>query len=428
MKHTAIIGAQWGDEGKGKISNYLSEKFDIIARFAGGNNAGHTVVIKDKKFKFHHIPSGIFHCNKINLMGSGMVIDLGILMEEIEGLQKMGFDCENLRISKNAHLIMPYHRMVDGFQEGKRKEDMIGTTKRGIGPAYTDKVARIGIRIGDLLYPDLFRKKLQRQLHEWNHILCKTDNNINEEEIFNEFVEYGERLSPLLIDGSLYLFEEINRDKKILFEGAQAVLLDIDWGTYPFVTSSNCIAGGISTGLGVDPRKVENIIGIAKAYTTRIGTGPFATELKDETGKHMLDAGNEYGTTTGRPRRCGWLDLVILKYASRISAMDQFALMKLDVLSGLEKLKLCVGYQLEGKIIADFPVLETDQENCTPIYEVMDGWKEDITEITAFHQLPENARKYIKLIEDFTRTPIGMISVGPEQNQTIIREIERILI
>ncbi len=419
MKNTAVIGAQWGDEGKGKITHRLSAKFDVIARFAGGDNAGHTVVFDNRTVKLHLIPSGIFFPEKQNLLGAGMVINLKQLLGEMEGLRKIGFDCNNLYIAGNAHLIFPFHRWVDGLQEDDRKIEMLGTTRRGIGPAYTDKIARNGIRAGDLLHPGLFRRKLEKLMKRWE--LASGDGGFELETIYREFIEIGRNIGPMLVDPSLFLYNAARQGKSILFEGAQAVLLDVDWGTYPYVTSSNCVTGGIMTGLGVGPRSIGHVMGITKAYTTRVGTGPFPTEVAGGMGVHLLRTGNEYGTTTGRPRRCGWLDLVMLRYACRVASIDSLSLMKLDVLSGIEKLKVCTGYVVGDTNLDHFPLDEAVQDRCEPLYQEFDGWKKDITDITSFRHLPQEAKNYIRFIEDFCGVPVDIISVGPDRDQTIIR-------
>ena len=420
MKNTAVIGAQWGDEGKGKITNRLAAKYDVVARFAGGDNAGHTVVFDNQTVKLHLIPSGIFFPEKINLLGSGMVVNLKQLVREIEDLQKMGFECKNLRIARNAHLIFPFHRWVDGRQEDTRKGDMLGTTRRGIGPAYSDKISRCGIRAGDLMYPEHFRRKLEKLLRRWFWMLGETDFEV--ETIYREFIELGKFIAPMLVDPSLFLHQAMKDGKSVLFEGAQAVLLDVDWGTYPYVTSSNCVTGGILTGLGVDPRKIGHVMGITKAYTTRVGTGPFPTENSGEIGTYLLRAGNEYGTTTGRPRRCGWLDLVMLRYACRVSSINSLSLMKLDVLSGIEKLKVCTGYVVDNQNQEHFPIDEVLQDRCAPLYRELDGWNTDLTNIKNFRQLPGNAKRYVRFIEEFCGVPVDLISVGPDRDQTIIRK------
>jgi adenylosuccinate synthase len=420
MKNTAVIGAQWGDEGKGKVSHFLSGKFDIIARFSGGNNAGHTVIFDGRKVKLHHIPSGIFHKDKINILGSGMVINLAMLLEEMEELKKVGADCENLRIAENAHLIFPFHRLADGRQEEIRKDEMLGTTRRGIGPAYTDKAARCGIRVGDLFFPASFKSRLAKQMEGWKWVMG--DSGLSLDSIYQDYLKMGKRIEKYVIDASLFVHEAQKEGKKLLLEGAQGVLLDIDWGTYPYVTSSCCTAAGAAPGLGMDPRRIEHVVGITKAYTTRIGTGPFPTEDHGDVGRQLLAVGAEYGTTTGRARRCGWLDLLMLKFSCRVGAIDSLALTKLDVLTGIDPIKVCTEYVLNGKSVPDFPVIESRLEPCEPLYRELKGWDEDITGIRSFADLPASARSYVKFIEDFCGVPVGIISVGPDRDQTIIKE------
>lgn len=418
MKNTVIVGAQWGDEGKGKITDYLAENADIVARYGGGSNAGHTVVLGSKTFKLHLIPSGILHSGKICILGGGMVIDLELLLQEMDNLEKEGVSTGNLRISSNAHIILPYHRVIDKIQEERRGSAKIGTTGQGIGPAYLDKVSRCGIRVIDIFDEEVLDKKLRFNFEEKNLLL--KDSGLILEKIKSSVLKSAERIKPLVCDTSLLITEAMDRGAKILMEGAQGTLLDLDFGTYPFVTSSNSIAGGACTGLGMPPNKIEEVIGITKAYTTRVGTGPFPTELSDSTGEKIRQVGLEYGTTTGRPRRCGWLDLVILKYSVRINGITSFALMKLDVLTGIEKLNLCTFYKYDGAQIKEFPQSLKILEKCTPVYEEMEGWHEDISGVKQFNNLPETAKKYIKAVEDFTDVPVKIISVGPERNQTII--------
>ncbi|MCL5773814.1 MAG: adenylosuccinate synthase [Firmicutes bacterium] len=456
MKNTVIVGAQWGDEGKGKITDYLAENADIVARYGGGSNAGHTVVIGNNTFKLHLIPSGILHSGKICILGGGMVIDLELLLQEMDNLEKKGVSTGNLRISSNAHLILPYHRVIDKIQEERRGSAKIGTTGQGIGPAYVDKVARSGIRVIDVFDEEVFDKKLRFNFEDKN-LLIK-DSGLILEKIKSSVIKYAERIKPLVCDTSLLIKEAMDKGAKVIMEGAQGTLLDLDFGTYPFVTSSNSTAGGACTGLGIPPQKIEEVMGITKAYTTRVGTGPFPTELSDSTGEKIRQVGAEYGTTTGRQRRCGWLDLVIIKYSVRINGITGFALMKLDVLTGIEKLNLCTSYEYNGsqinyhaarigfchserseesqpeilrdaqddcgafdRKIKEFPQSLRILEECTPRYEEMDGWQENISEVKSFSLLLPAARKYITAIEDFTKVPVKIISVGPERNQTIVR-------
>lgn len=418
MESTVIVGAQWGDEGKGKITNFLAQRMDIVARFSGGNNAGHTVVIGDKKFKLHHVPSGIFYPEKLCILGSGMVINLEILKKELDSLNQEGISGKNLRISENAHLIMPYHILLDEYQEKIRGGKKLGTTCRGIGPAYVDKVARDGIRVIDLYDTEVFEEKFKFHYKENEKILY--ENKISFEQIKDKFAELAGYFKPFVTDTSLLLSKAISQGKKILFEGAQGALLDLDFGTYPFVTSASTLSGGASSCLGIPPYAIKKVIGVAKAYTTRVGTGPFPTELKEKTGEYLLEKGAEYGTTTGRPRRCGWLDLVILRYAARINGITSLAVTKLDVLGGLSKIRVASAYKYKGKILKDFPQSLKVLEKCEPVYEEIQGWKKDIGEIRVWEDLPGHVKKYIDLIQNILDVPVEIISVGPEKNQTIL--------
>jgi|TARA_Y100000310_G_scaffold91835_2_gene89366 adenylosuccinate synthase len=387
-KNIAVIGAQFGDEGKGKIIDFLAEKADVVVRFNGGNNAGHTIKIKDKTTILHLIPSGILHKEAINIIGNGLVIDPKFLMQEIENLKNkhVKVSPDNLVLSENAHIILEKH-----IKEDKEKNKRLGTTSRGIGPAYTDKVARSGLRVIDYI---------------------------------NKNNEFSKKISPFVKNTTLFINNLIAKNKKILFEGAQGTLLDIDFGTYPYVTSSNSTAGGICTGLGIGPKTIGNVLGIAKAYITRVGSGPLPTELKDDVGKQIQEKGKEFGSTTGRSRRCGWFDALIGKYAVMVNGMDAIALIKLDVLSGLEKIKICIGYKYKDKIIKNFTTNLEILENCKPVYEELAGWKENLDNINKFEQLPENAKKYIKRIEELLDVPAYIVSIGPERNQTLVLKKE----
>lgn len=423
MSTVVIVGAQWGDEGKGKIVDFLTEKADVVARYQGGNNAGHTVVIKDEKYILHLIPSGILHKKKRCIIGNGVVIDPAVLIEEMAGLKKRGINIDkNLLISKNAHVVMPYHIAIDKANEDKKGNQKIGTTGRGIGPSYADKIARHGIRMMDLLYPAVFKEKLSANLSVVNFLLenlYKT-NPLNESEIYTQYMKYAERLAPYIADTDIIVNKEMEAGKNLLFEGAQGALLDIDHGTYPYVTSSNTIAGGACTGLGVGPTKIKKVLGIVKAYTTRVGEGPFPTELKDEIGELIRKKGGEFGATTGRPRRCGWLDILILKHAMRINGLTGIAITKLDILDGFEKLKICVGYKHNGKRYMEFPKEIDVLNNCTPIYEEVDGWKEITLGVKNFSRLPVNARKYIKTIEKMLGLKVHIISTGQKRDEIIV--------
>ena len=425
MNSLVVIGVQWGDEGKGKIVDILAHQSDMVVRYQGGNNAGHTVVVGGEPFFLHLIPSGILHPHKKNIIGNGVVLDPKICLEEIEALKKRGFLKEDseLVISESAHVIMPYHRLIDVARENKKDGLKIGTTGRGIGPAYGDKITRRGIRVLDILDCDKFRRKLAPILEEQNFFLTQffKEEPLSLDQIVEEYFNYGQRLKKYMGDTSFLLYEGIEQGKKILFEGAQGVLLDVDHGTYPFVTSSNTVAGAVCAGAGVSPLKIKGILGILKAYTTRVGTGPFPTELTDDIGDRIQKAGHEFGTTTGRRRRCGWIDLVSLQYAIRTSGVTSLAMMKLDVLSGLSQIKLCVGYRWKGAL-SSYPSDSEKLLECEPIYEIVPGWEEDLTSIRDVKDLPLEAQKYIHLIEERLKTPIDMISVGPDREQIIARK------
>jgi len=422
MSATVIVGSQWGDEGKGKITDYLARKADVVVRYQGGNNAGHTVVVDGRQFKLHLIPSGILYASKLCLIGNGVVIDPEVLLRELKGLREQGISTANLKISGGAHIIFPYHQALDAADEDRKGDDKIGTTRRGIGPAYMDKSARSGIRFIDMLDETEFPRLLARNLDEKNNILRKAYGLPGFElaEILDKYQAYAAELRPYLADTSLLVNEAIKAGRKVLFEGAQGTLLDIDFGTYPFVTSSHPIAGGACIGAGVGPTKINNVVGVAKAYTTRVGSGPFLAELNDATGDAIREKGNEYGTTTGRPRRCGWFDAVIVRFAVRLSGLDSLAVTKLDVLTGLPEIKICTGYRLGGEVLTEFPMTLTTLAKCEPVYETMAGWDEDITGVRAYADLPVNARKYLEKIVELTETKISLVSVGHEREQTII--------
>ena len=423
MAAVVLIGAQWGDEGKGKITDFLAEKADMVVRYQGGNNAGHTVVANGQEFKLHLIPSGILYTAKTCVIGNGVVIDPKVLLEELAYLHERGVKIGKLLISSNAQVIMPYHRLLDGLEEEARAENKIGTTKRGIGPAYMDKTARTGIRVIDLLDKEEFSVKLRRNLVEKNNILTKLYNvpPLDFQEIYREYCGYAERLRSLVTDSSLAIDTCLAAGQKVLFEGAQGTLLDLDHGTYPYVTSSHPIAGGACVGAGVGPTKITRVIGVVKAYTTRVGEGPFPTELKDQTGELIQQRGFEFGTTTGRARRCGWFDAVIARYAARVSGISDFAVTKLDVLTGLDTLNICVAYKAGNDEIREFPLSQKTFRECQPIYEEMPGWPEDISGVRQFADLPEAARNYIQRLEELTGVPATLIAVGPGREQTIVR-------
>ncbi len=417
-----ILGAQWGDEGKGKIVDLLSESADIVVRYQGGANAGHTVSFDGKTYVLHLLPSGIFHQNVICVIGNGVVIDPIALMNEIEMVKSAGVDIKGrLLISHNAHLIMPYHKLLDKIYD--QGEDKIGTTGRGIGPAYVDKYARVGIKVVDLLDREILCRKLRKNIEAKNEILEKIygTTKLDVEKIINEYIEFDKKIDEFVTDTALYLNNAIKEKKKILLEGAQGALLDIDHGTYPFVTSSNPTAGGASTGSGIPPTKINGVIGIIKAYTTRVGEGPFPTELKNEIGDYIREKGFEFGATTGRPRRCGWLDLVSLKYSIMINGIDKLALTKIDVLSELDEIKICVSYEINGKKLKNFPTNPETLSKVTPIYETFKGWKKDLSNIGSYSELPSEAKEFIQAIEFFTGVEISIISIGADRKQTILK-------
>ncbi len=422
MPNTVVVGLQWGDEGKGKIVDYLAEKAHVVARYQGGHNAGHTVVIGNEKFVLHLIPSGILYKGKKCLIGNGVVIDPAALIKEIDGLKSRGVEVGgNLYISKNAHVIMPYHMALDRESEKLRGNKSIGTTGRGIGPAYCDKVGRTGIRMADLLYPSVFREKLNAHLFHVNFLLknlYKTEP-FATDDIYEEYLGYAGRLSDYIADTDIIINGAIASKGNILFEGAQGTLLDIDHGTYPFVTSSNAIAGGACTGLGVGPTKISRVLGVVKAYTTRVGSGPFPTEMKDDLGKAVREKGGEYGATTGRPRRCGWLDAVILKHAARINGVTGIALTKLDILDGLDTIKICTAYRYRGALYDEFPKEMNVFEECEPVYEEMKGWKTSTLGISDYGKLPEIAGSYVRKVEKILGVKVHMISTGQKRDEII---------
>lgn len=420
MSSVVVVGAQWGDEGKGKITDYLSNNAEVISRYQGGNNAGHTIVFDDKKYKLHLIPSGIFYNDKICVIGNGMVVDPKALVEEIKYLHDNGVSTDNLRISNRAHVILPYHIKQDIAEEESKGSSKIGTTRKGIGPAYMDKAARTGIRMADLLEPETFKEKLEVNLKEKNRLLERIyeTEGFKLEDIYEEYLAYGEQVRGYVCDTSVVLNDALDGGRRVLFEGAQGVMLDIDQGTYPFVTSSNPVAGGVTIGAGVGPSKINHVVGVTKAYTTRVGDGPFPTELNNEIGDRIRDVGNEYGTTTGRPRRVGWFDSVVVRHARRVSGMTDLSLNCLDVLSGLETVKICVAYKYNGEIIEEFPASLKILAKCEPVYEEMPGWKEDITQAKTLGDLPEAARHYAERVSQLTGISLSIFSVGPDREQT----------
>ena len=424
MTSVVVVGTQWGDEGKGKITDFLSADAEVIARYQGGDNAGHTIVIDDKTFKLHLIPSGIFFPEKISVIGNGVVINPKSLVEELDYLHQEGVATESLRISDRAHVILPYHIKLDQLQEEAKGNNKIGTTNKGIGPAYMDKAARVGIRIADLLDKDIFAERLQANLAEKNRLFQKMYDcaEMTFADIFDEYYTYGQRIKNYVTDTSVILNDALDAGKRVLFEGAQGVMLDIDQGTYPFVTSSNPVAGGVTIGSGVGPSKINKVVGVCKAYTSRVGDGPFPTELFDEVGDRIRDIGHEYGTTTGRPRRVGWFDSVVMRHSRRVSGITNLSLNCIDVLSGLKTVKICVAYELDGKRINHYPASLEQLKRCQPIYEELPGWTEDITETRSLEELPENARHYVRRIGELVGVRISTFSVGPGRDQTNILE------
>jgi adenylosuccinate synthase len=422
MPGIVIVGAQWGDEGKGKVTDLLAEQAQVVVRYQGGNNAGHTVVVGQQTLKLHLIPSGIHRPRVLCVIGNGLVVDPQALVAEMDELEANGLDTSGLRISANAHLVMPYHLILDGIEEERRGGKSLGTTRRGIGPTYTDKVARYGLRVQDLLDMAIFEEKLSQALEQKNALLTAVYGKepLEMEPILEEYGACAQRLRPNIVDASLLVHEALTQGQNVLFEGAQGTLLDIDHGTYPFVTSSSPVAGGACTGVGIGPRQIDGVIGVSKAYTTRVGAGPFPTELTDAVGDHLVEVGREYGTTTGRRRRCGWYDGVILRYAARVNGLTGLALTKLDVLTGLPRLKICVGYEYDGQVLKEFPYQGAVLARCQSIYEEMDGWTDEISGARAYDELPPQARAYITRLEELAGVPIDIISVGPEREQTIL--------
>jgi len=424
LSAVVVIGTQWGDEGKGKVIDYLSRDADMVVRFQGGNNAGHTVVTKEKKFKFHLIPSGILNQNIINVIGNGVVVDLETLIDEINDLHSEGITTTNLKISPNSHLVMPYHRILDETKENLLGRMKIGTTKRGIGPSYSDKALRSGIRMQDLLDIKTFKKKLKITLNEKNAILTRIYDisPLNFDEIFERFRYFSQKISSYISDTSKLINDALDEDKKVLFEGAQGTFLDLDHGTYPFVTSSSTISASACIGSGIGPKRIDEIIGVVKAYTTRVGHGPFPTEIKGKIGNMLREEGSEYGTTTRRPRRCGWFDIVLLKHACKINSVTSLALTKLDVLSFLDNIKICYSYSHKGEYYKELPYIQNIFKNVNPLYEDFLGWEEDLSEVRNYDDLPKEAKKYIKRIKDEVKVPIRLISIGPERDQVIKSE------
>lgn len=422
MTVVAVVGSQWGDEGKGKMTDYLSQSADMTVRSNGGNNAGHTIAFGGKTFKMRLIPSGIFEAKKETVIGNGVVINPEVLLDEIKYLEDNGINTDKLAISNRAHIVMPYDILQDVYQEEAKGANKVGTTKNGIGPTYMDKASRIGIRMCDLLEKDTFEEKLRFNLNEKNALFVNVYGKeaLKFEDIFEKYWKFGQELKKYVTDTSVIINDAIDNDDKVLFEGAQGVMLDIDQGTYPFVTSSSTVTGGIATGIGIGPSKVDTVIGICKAYTTRVGAGPFPTELLDETGNYIRETGHEYGTVTGRPRRVGWFDSVALRHSKRVAGIDALSLNLLDVFSGLKTVKIAVAYELDGQKIDYYPASLKELERCKPIYEELPGWDEDITKVTKLEDLPENARHFLSRVSELVGVPLVTVSVGPDREQTIV--------
>ncbi|MBW4836566.1 MAG: adenylosuccinate synthase [Staphylococcaceae bacterium] len=424
MSSIVVVGTQWGDEGKGKITDFLAEQADVIARFSGGNNAGHTIQFGGETYKLHLVPSGIFYKDKLAVIGNGVVVDPVALLKELDGLNERGISTNNLRISNRAQVILPYHLAQDEYEERRRGDNKIGTTKKGIGPAYVDKAQRIGIRVADLLEKETFERRLKENIEYKNAYFKGMFNETcpTFDEIFDEYYAAGQRLKEYVTDTAKILDDANVADDKVLFEGAQGVMLDIDHGTYPFVTSSNPVAGNVTVGTGVGPTSVSKVIGVCKSYTSRVGDGPFPTELFDEDGHHIREVGREYGTTTGRPRRVGWFDSVVLRHSRRVSGITDLSINSIDVLTGLDTVKICTAYELDGEEITEYPANLDQLRRCKPIFEELPGWTEDITGCRSLEELPENARKYLGRISELCGVHLSIFSVGPDREQTNLLE------
>lgn len=424
MSSIVVVGTQWGDEGKGKITDFLAEQADVIARFSGGNNAGHTIQFGGETYKLHLVPSGIFYKDKLAVIGNGVVVDPVALLKELDGLNERGISTDNLRISNRAQVILSYHLAQDEYEERRRGDNKIGTTKKGIGPAYVDKAQRIGIRMADLLEKETFERRLKENIEYKNAYFKGMFNETcpTFDEIFDEYYAAGQRLKDYVTDTAKILDDANVADVKVLFEGAQGVMLDIDHGTYPFVTSSNPVAGNVTVGTGVGPTSVSKVIGVCKSYTSRVGDGPFPTELFDEDGHHIREVGREYGTTTGRPRRVGWFDSVVLRHSRRVSGITDLSINSIDVLTGLDTVKICTAYELDGEKITEYPANLDQLRRCKPIFEELPGWTEDITGCRSLDELPENARNYLERISELCGVHISIFSVGPDREQTNLLE------
>jgi adenylosuccinate synthase len=430
MSCTIIIGTQWGDEGKGKITDFYAEDAHVIARFQGGNNAGHTIKVGEEVYKFHLLPSGILRPEKTVVIGNGVVIDPAVLLKELGDIESRGFAVTNLKISDRAHVIMPYHKLLDGAQEESKKNgDKIGTTKRGIGPTYSDKISRYGIRMGDLVDEGQLREKLEHfvPLRQKMMSVYGSSEKIGFEEVFEQYFEYGKKLAPYVTDTSVFINQVMDSGKSVLLEGAQGTMLDVDFGTYPFTTSSHTISGGACIGLGIGPKRIGKVVGVVKAYTTRVGEGPHPTELKNEIGEHLMNKGGEFGTTTGRPRRCGWLDLVVVKHSVRLNSLDAAVITKIDVLNGLSEIKVCKAYDYEGEAMEYFPSNLKVLAKCKPIYDIFPGWEDFSKEeglrmaSEGYDSLPDEMKDYILYLENTLKVPIEIVSLGPAREETIDR-------
>ena len=421
MPAIVLLGAQWGDEGKGKATDLLGSSVDYVVKYNGGNNAGHTIVVGDEKYALHLLPSGILTPGCTPVIGNGVVIDLGVLFTEIDDLEERGVDTSRLLVSASAHLIGPYHRTIDKVAERFLGNARLGTTGRGIGPTYADKMSRVGVRVQDLFDEKILRQKVEGALELKNHLLVKVYNRraITVDEVVEEFLTYSERLRPMVADTTLVLGTALDEGRTVLLEGGQATLLDVDHGTYPFVTSSNPTAGGACTGSGIPPTRIDRVIAVVKAYATRVGSGPFPTELLDADGERLRADGAEFGTTTGRPRRCGWYDAVVARYAARVNGVTDFVLTKLDVLTGWERIPVCVGYDVGGTVHHEMPMTQTDFHHATPVYEMFDGWDEDISGARSLTDLPKTAQAYVAALEEMSGAPISAIGVGPGRDQTV---------
>lgn len=424
MSSVIVLGAQWGDEGKGKIVDCLAQQADAVVRYSGGSNAGHTVVVDNISYKLRLLPSGVLFKDKVNVLGNGVVINPGVVLQEIAGMKEKGIDCNNLVISDRAHVVLPYHQRLDELQEAALGQNKIGTTKGGIGPCYMDKVARVGIRICDLMEPETFAAKLKVNLEAKNQIITKIYGGepFDYDAVLEEYLAYAEQLRPYVTDTGVVMDEIFEAGKKVLFEGAQATFLDIDHGTYPYVTSSNPTAGNACTGSGIGPRFIDHVVGVVKAYTTRVGEGPFITELHDTDGPgHQIrETGHEYGTVTGRPRRCGWLDAFMLRYSARLNSLDYLAITRLDILDNMPVIKMCVGYKIGDEVLKRIPASLNVLAQVEPIYEEFEGWMTDISGIREYDKLPENAKKYLERLSEVAGVELGIVSVGPNREQTIV--------